>query len=168
MKLNEVAKKAADGTYMAVKFDKDTCDALKEFVEKLKVPNRIARDKLHTTIIYSRKHAPDLKANNDLYPIKAKGKELHIFQTQDKKNALVLKLDCDKLLDRHNEIMAEHQTTYDFPEYIPHITLSYDCGDFDPEAYEGDLPKELVIAEEYVEDLVLDWQNTWLMWKDGL
>lgn len=167
MKLNEIAKQA-NGTYMAVKYDKDAAEAIKELSNTLKVPNPLSREKMHTTIIYSRKHAPDLKANNDLYPIIAKGKELHIFPTQDKKNALVLKLECEALVNRHNEIMAEHQTTYDFPEYIPHITLSYDCGDFKPDDYTGELPQELTIIQEYVEDLVLDWQNTWLEQKDGL
>ena len=158
MKLNEIAKKVPDGSYVGVRFDKETKKAIKELMLELKVPNRISSDKLHSTIIYSRKYVPELKANNDLYPIKAKGIDLHIFDTQDKKRALVMKLDSRKLVDRHNEIMAEYQTTYDFPEYIPHITLSYDCGDFDPSTYTGKLPA-VTIEEEYVQDLILDWQN---------
>ena len=54
--------------------------------------------------------------------------------------------------------MDEYKTTYDFPEYIPHITLTYDAGDFDPSSYTGDLP-EIEYASEYVEDLVLDWTD---------
>jgi len=158
MKLNEIAKRV-DGTYVGTVFDKDTRKAIKELMVELKVPNRTPSARLHSTIIYSRKHAPDLKATEAIYPIKAKGKELHIFETRDGKRALVLKLDCPELIERHNEIMAEHQTTYDFPEYIPHVTLSYDCESFDPESYKGKLPN-LVIEGEYVEDLKLDWKAT--------
>lgn len=158
MKLNEIAKKIPDGSYVGVYFDKDSIKAIKELTLSLKVPNRIPSDKMHSTIIYSRKYVPELKADNSHYPMEAVGKELHIFNTQDDKRALVMKLDCQALVDRHNDIMAEYQTTYDFPEYIPHITLSYDCGDFDPSDYSGKLPK-VIILEEYVEDLIMDWQN---------
>lgn len=157
MKLNEIASKP-DGTYVGVKYDRESCKIIKQLALDLGVPNRITSDKIHSTVIYSRKYVPELKANNDIYPMNARGLELTIFDTRDGKRALVLKLKCQRLVDRHNQIMSEYQTTYDYPEYVPHITLSYDCGDFDPKSYKGELPK-LTIDEEYVEDLVLDWQN---------
>lgn len=157
MKLNEIVKQA-NGTYVGVKLDKESCKRIKELCKIIDVPNRVTTEKLHSTIIYSRKHVPELKADLTNYPIKAKAKEFHIFNAQDGKKALVLKLDCPALVDRHNHIMSEYGTTYDFPEYIPHVTISYDCGDFLPSDFDGELP-EITFTSEYVEDLVLDWQN---------
>lgn len=157
MKLNEIAKKP-DGTYVGVKLDKESCKKIKELCKELDVPNRVPTDKMHSTIIYSRKHVPELKADNSKYPMIGTPTELHIFNTQDNKRALVLKLKCPKLVDRHNDIMSEYQTTYDYPEYIVHVTLSYDCGEFDPSSFDGNLP-DVVFVSEYVQDLVLDWQN---------
>ena len=157
MKLNEIAKKA-DGTYVGTNIDKESKDRIKRLVLELGVQNGIRSDKMHVTLIYSRKYVPTLKAETSPYPMKAIGSSLEIFPTQDDKNALVMKLKCDELIDRHNQLMSEYQTTYDYDEYIPHITLSYDCGDFDPTSYTGEFPL-VTITDEYVEDLVLYWQN---------
>lgn len=157
MKLDEIAKKP-EGTYVGTVFDKETKKAVKDFMIELDVPNRTPSDRLHSTIIYSRKYVPELKASDAIYPLKAKGKELHIFKTRDEKNALVIKIDCPELIARHNKIMDEYQTTYDFPEYIPHVTVSYDCGDFDIKSFKGKLP-DFTITGEYVEDLQLTWND---------
>lgn len=157
MKLNEIKKKEG-GTYAAAKMDKKSCDKIKQFCIDNNIPNRVKSEKLHTTIIYSRTKAPNLKASDEIYPLKAMCSELEIFKTFDGKNALVMKLHSPELVAHHESIMREHQTTYDYDEYKPHITISYDCGDFDPNSFVGELPMVTFISE-YVEDLVLDWQN---------
>lgn len=161
MKLCEITQKAntASGTYVAATMDKESKNKIKDLCISMGIPNRIKREKMHTTIIYSRKHVPELEVNESMYPLEASSLELETFNTQDDKKALVLKIKSKKLVDRHNSLMAKYDLTYDFPEYIPHITLSYDIGDFDVSAYEGDLPDSLIFMTEYVEDLVLDWQN---------
>lgn len=158
MKLNEIKKGTPDGTYVGLNVDKETKLRIKELCKTLKIENRVTGDKLHTTVIYSRKYVPNIKLNDEMYPLTVETKKLHVFDTQDGKRALVLMLDAPKLVDRHNEIMSEYQTTYDFDEYLPHVTICYDCGDFDPHSYGGLLPK-VTFTGEYMEDLVLDWQN---------
>jgi hypothetical protein len=54
--------------------------------------------------------------------------------------------------------MDNSDATYDFPEYLPHISLSYNVGDLKP----GDLgdPTEIgdiEIVDEYTEQLNTDW-----------
>lgn len=70
------------------------------------------------------------------------------------KRALVLVLDSDYLHFRHNVGMALG-ATYDFPSYIPHITLSYDIKSLSFEKERIDL--EVIRSKEYVEELDLDW-----------
>ena len=51
--------------------------------------------------------------------------------------------------------MDKYELTYDYPEYIPHITLSYDIGDtILPKNVE--FPKFFRISSEYQEDLNLN------------
>lgn len=157
MKLYEIAKKVPDGSYVAVKYDDESRDKLYEFAEKLNLPNLLPKSKYHTTLIYSRKYNPDIKEDQSLYPLKIKGKELHVFDTQDNKRALVMKFDSPELVERHNFLMSEYQLQYDYDEYIPHITLSYDIGDMDVD-FSGKFPI-MTVTEEYVEDLIFDWQN---------
>lgn len=160
MKLNQLVttSKTPDGVYVAVNLNKESCDKIKKLANDIGVDNVVARGKMHCTVIYSRKYVPDIEVDQSVYPMEANAKCLHIFRTFDNKNALVLKLDCPQLVERHNFIMDKYKTTYDFEEYIPHVTISYDCGDFNPEDFTGELPN-IVFVGEYLEDLILDWQN---------
>ena len=151
--------KEPDGTYVGVKLSKDSMKKLSELQKAIDVPNPLDPEKMHITVIYSRKHLPDFKAKGKLEkPIKAKLDELDIFPSRDDKNVLVVKLKTPELTKRHKEIMKEHGATYDWDEYKPHVTLSYDVGDFDPKAHNlKDHLNEIEIVEEYDEDLKLDW-----------
>lgn len=158
MKLSEISN-TVKGTYYAARMDAKSKNAIMNFAEKiLKVPNILEKKKLHTTIIFSRKYAAEAVSSNEIYPITSNGKTLAIFPTQDDKRALVMKLDCPELIKRHEELMQEYEFTYDYDEYVPHVTLSYDCGDFEIEDFDGELPQVTFISE-YVEDLELLWQN---------
>jgi 2'-5' RNA ligase len=159
MKLYEIAQKVKpDGTYVAATMDKDSLNKIKTLQKELNIPNEISRSKMHTTIIYSKKYNPNVKADQSNYPMEAKAKELTVFKQRNDKNALVLKLECQGLEDRHNYLMTEYNLTYDFPQYHPHITLSYDCGDFNPSNYKGELPS-VTFVSEYVEDLIMNWKE---------
>lgn len=160
MRLENIMNEAKepDGTYVAAVLSKESKNKIKNLCVNLGLSNRVSSDKMHTTIIYSRVHVPELEADQSIYPAKATAIGLDVFEMRNGKRALVLKIKSKKLTDRHNKIMDEYKTTYDFPEYIPHITLTYDAGDFDPSSYTGDLP-EIEYASEYVEDLVLDWTD---------
>lgn len=151
-----------DGTFVGVHLSKKSKDALAEAAAKMKVPNKLRRDKMHATLIYSRKYLPEFKAKGKFdEPLTATPDKLEIFPSQDgNSNVLVVRLDAPDLVKRHKEIMKEHGATYDFDEYKPHITLSYNVGDFDPDAHDikehMDDPT-IEIVDEYQEDLDLDW-----------
>jgi len=162
MKLNNILKETKKGTYVGVKFSQDDEEIIVSIIEKIGVPNPIAREDIHSTLLYSRKYLANYKVPSEtdmyVYP-----KEFHIFNGQDGKDILVIKLDSLDLSKRHEELMKEHNATYDFPEYIPHITLSYDIEGFMtlPEIkkkFSDLLPEKFHIVSEYVEDLDLEWK----------
>lgn len=149
----------SEGVYVGVKYDTDSVKKLKALIKQLKIPNEVPSSKIHTTIIYSRKYVPDIKTYDTILDIVAIPKKFTVFDTQDNKRALVIELDCEYLVDRHNAIMEEYGTTYDFEKYIPHITLSYDIGDLEFIYDFNENPIELVLTSEYTEKLILNWKT---------
>jgi len=156
------SKKTPDGTYVGLKLSEESCDRLYEAAKKLQIPNILDKKDYHTTLIYSRKYLPDFKAEGELYPpIAATIAKLEIFTGKDgDQKVLVAVLDCPELIERHHLIMNEFKATYDFDEYKPHVTLSYNCNDFDVDSIDITENIEspfIEFVEEYSTDLDLDW-----------
>lgn len=142
------------GVYVAVKYNQSARDDLLEFIKDYKIPSVLKAEDFHTTLIYSKKwdNITCLNDNMEDLEIVAHPKELHVFETFDKKRALVILLDCPYLNERHKYLMKKYDLTYDYPEYIPHITVSYDIGDMEiPKDVK--FPKFFRIQSEYQEDL---------------
>ena len=162
MKMEDLKKAFTQGTYAGVNFSVKTLEAIRQFAIEHEIPNRLETRKLHTTLLYSRKHLPKYEPAGKIDPpMIATFKEWDMFLTRptngNKPNrCLVMKIDCFDLWKRHIFLMNEHSATYDFLEYVPHISLSYDIGDFDYHQ----LPKfegEIEIVNEYSSILELDW-----------
>jgi hypothetical protein len=161
MKLDDLKKSFTQGTYAGVKFSDDTAEKLRKFAHDYGIPKPLKKEKLHTTLLYSRKYLPNYEAAGKYdQPMIAAFKGWDMFLTRPMKGeatrALVLKLDCVDLWNRWSFLMNEHQATYDFLDYIPHVTLSYDIGEFDYQR----LPvfdDTIEIVEEYMSKLDLDW-----------
>lgn len=165
MLLNEITKKEK-GTYAAVNFSNDTVKNITKYAKENNIPNILAADKFHTTLLYSRKFLPNFKPMGKYEePMKGTPTEFDVWQTNNEDgnntNCLVLKFDCPELTNRHKQLMKEHDALYDFPKYQTHISLSYDIGDLDI----SDLPdiKDILpcidIISEYGEDLDLSWSQ---------
>lgn len=153
MKLNELlTENEQPGTYAGVRFDRDTIDALEKFVKDNNIPN--GHDDWHTTLLYSRKHLPEYKPAGE-YPEPMNGTASGFEMFGEDKNILVLTYSCPELSKRHKELMDEHDAEFDFDEYRPHITLSYDPQDVTPDDLPG-FSAPITIIKEYSEDLDAD------------
>ena len=147
MKLEEVSAKK--GTYAGVRFSDETLENLAKYIEDNDIPNP-TRD-FHTTLLFSRKVLPKYDPTEYNEPLTGKFDGFELF---DEGKALVLRFDCPELVKRHKELMDEHKATYDYDEYRPHVTLSYDASDVDID----ELPKvkfPIEIEKEYKEELNL-------------
>lgn len=143
------------GTYLGARYNQKSKDKIQEVLKD--IPGAISPEKLHSTIIFSR---------NPVYIVphkdiswKAVGTKLEVWlDAVTESNILVLILDSEDLVNRYDEIMGSTAATYDYEEYIPHITLAYDViSEFNLPSFE---PMELTIIEEYVENLDLEWKDT--------
>ena len=169
MKLADIITETNDmrGTYAGTYFDINTVESIRDYITENKIPKPVNLSKLHTTLLYSRKFLPDYKAAGKYEtPMIGTPTELVVWKTKgddgsEPANCLVMKYECPDLVKRHQELMKTHGATYDYDEYNPHITLSYDIGDMDittlPNVVEA--IKQVVIGEEYGEDLHLDWAH---------
>ena len=160
MKLNELATKK--GTYVGAKPSEESKTHLTKLQKDINVPNPIPVSKMHVTLIYSRKYLPDFKPRGKLKEvIKTTPTKLDIFKSKEGVNVLVVILESEALTNRHNHIMDTHEATYDYDEYKPHLTLSYDCGDFDVNEHDiTKLLETITFDEEYDEELNTNWAKT--------
>jgi len=153
----KTTNKTPKGTYASVKYDEHSTEQLYQFCKDNNIPKPLRRDKYHSTLIYSSNHLPEFKAQSKVRwyanPI---GFETWASTSNSDKvtQCLVMRIECKELTDRFNYIMDNYDAIYDFDEYKPHITLSYDVGDdfeIDDLKYTGD---PLVITSEHTEDLI--------------
>jgi len=165
MKLEEISenKKTPDGTYASVHFNEDTINALNEYIENNNIPNPTNVKKIHSTLLYSRNYLPEYKPQGKLEPAwEGQFKHFSIFSANPKNSrgglVLVMEYACPEQSKRFDELMNIYDATYDFDEYKPHITLSYDIGDFDHKKLPK-FEKPLKIVEEKSEDLNLNWEG---------
>lgn len=162
MKLRDLfEKKETKGTYAGVCFNDETTQAIKKYISDNNIPNGVPVDKLHTTLLYSRKFLPDYVPQGDIDPpFTGTVTGLTVWLTQDKKSrCLIMKYDCPELTERHKFLMETHGATFDYDSYKTHVTLSYDIGDLDHKKLPdvaAEIP-EITIVKEYSEVLDLNW-----------
>lgn len=156
MKFSEIIQeKIEPGTFAGVRLSKESQNIIKEFCQNNHISNPSPKDKLHITLLYSKKPCPDYKPSQKPYPMTARAKNFEIWVSEHidgKPNCLVLKLECAGLVKRQKYLMDKHGATFDYDEYVPHITFSYDVGNLKA----NDIPKfthDLIIEKEYQEDL---------------
>lgn len=148
------ADEDASGTYVGVKLSEESAAQVKEFMRNNSIPVPLPKSKLHVTVIYSRKELPDFKPKGKLEdPIVVVPEKFALFG--ESKNALVVKIKSPDLVKRHKEIMKEHNATFDYDVYEPHISLSYDCVGFDVSSLDLEELGPLEIVEEYEEEITL-------------
>lgn len=146
---------ALPGTFAGVRLSTKTVRHLQVYQKENDIQNPVLPEKFHITILYSRKPCPDFEPAGQLVePIVGQFKEWDLFPSQpdengNRSNCLVMKLTCPELEQRHARLMKEHGATFDFDEYIPHLTLSYDVGDINVKALPEFLEPIIIVSEYY-------------------
>lgn len=134
------------GLYACVKYDQATKDWIESIGKQLRVPNLIPKDDFHTTIQYSRADVPGYEVDGSMGGKVANSGSIYFekFKKPDQPSCLVMRFDSPVLQLRHDygRLLG---ASYDFSQYKPHITLSYDVPD---DFYIGD--------DKFVRDLIID------------
>lgn len=155
MTLGTVAK---NGTYVGLRVSAASSDLLYETCVDSGVPVKYSmfKERLHTTVIYSRKHCPNILLPKEGTKYMAEPDGYEIFSGMRGENILVLKLNSPEVSELHRQLVIANGATHDYPYFNLHVTLSYNYTDT---SVMGILPfKHLVeLGEAYSEDLDLNW-----------
>ena len=151
----------SNGTYVGVRLSGKSKSKIRKVAKEIGVPNMVANAEMHITVIFSRKHMVNYAPLGKLEePIIAEVDKLTVFQKPESGSprVLVITLKSPDLTKRHKSLMKDYGAEYDFDKYIPHVTLSYDCGEYDENGHniKEYFDDPLEISEEYEEVLKLD------------
>ena len=143
------------GSYVALRVLRPFSTYLLSHCKSANIPVQTStfERRLHTTVIYSRIHSPDIKVDPITQHVATFAGYDMFTNANGEKSVLVMKINAPTIVERHHNLMRTYKLAYDYPEYIPHVTLSYayyDRIDGLPNINFG-----LILGEEYVEDLEL-------------
>lgn len=162
--MSDIVESEIKGTYVAVKYNPYSLTKLIEVAHEYNVPNVISLDDMHTTLIYSTKGADTVEVHDKINYIGIPNK-FNIWESQNGSKCLVLILNCNALVERNTELMNKYDFVSDYPEYTPHITLSYDVGNWgnleklNEKIIKNKIYYMVVTTHEYVEDLNIGWKD---------
>ena len=164
MKIIDFKIRAPRGTYYGARPTKQTCESILDFMSDNKIPNPLAEKVMHVTVIYSRVWCA-AKALGDLDPNwEGQFHAYNVWPTtpeddEEPTSCLTLGFNCPEMHKRHHDLRKEG-ATHDFPDFKPHVTLSYDVGnDYDHHGLSHYLGP-LAFHQEFSEPLNLNFVKT--------
>lgn len=131
--------------------------ALAAWATRHGVPNVISAEEMHATIIYSRAQVDwDAISYADPDSYTAEGGPRFLKVLGPTESTLALRFVSDYFRFRHDEF-REMGASWDWPEYLPHVTLSYDAAGFEFDALDG-FTGALVFGPERFAEVKEDWE----------
>ena len=110
------------GTYVEFRLSDDSTWNMEAYMERLGLP--MPRHGFHATTVYSRIPISYVPVNLPSMAFNCFADGLLLLQSK-LGLCLCLSVNCDALWRSHNSALRLG-ATWDFPEYLPHITLAYD------------------------------------------
>ena len=121
-------------------------DAWVKWAEKFGVPSPVEADKMHVTILASRK---DVKVRPQIGEHQVFTTQGHVTKLGLEADVLVFAWSCDWMLSDRHYTLREFGGTSDWPDYRPHITLSYSAKDFElPDEALAAMPPSFLLGPE--------------------
>ena len=157
--LQYIKESQGKGTYIKLVPSLESREAISKIATSFNVPNQIIADELHTTIVFSRKwFDPGFSLNECSIDATINGYKL--FPNDDGTACLVLTLFCAEVHTKHEYYKDIYKATFDYPDYTPHITLSYEVP-LGYVLYQSIIDSFDIVTFEYevVEELDLNWKD---------
>lgn len=162
MKMTELAN---NGVYAAVRPTPESIQKIYEYLKQRNIPNAVAPEKLHVTLISSEQPMPGFIPDPSIRHV-ATPISFTFFNTKPPSadmtpwRALVLRLACNTLSQRHLQLHQQFGGNYRYGgKFEPHMTWSYNIENMDPSDISW-LPRpdfEIILTGEYAEQLNLNW-----------
>lgn len=146
------------GTYASLDLNKKSQKHLFTWLSKHDFKNIVEPSEYHCTVLSSRKAVPEVDKWEIDLPIVVHAAGWKIFPTKDDKKCLVLEVQNSKISDIHYKAEEELGATWDFPDFVPHITV---CLDYKEDTEPRNLPKFKLVFDNFsVSELDLDFKSS--------
>jgi hypothetical protein len=113
------------GTYFSIEPSIQSKMLIHAVMTEYGIKNQIPLNKLHTTIIYSKKPCPDMRYYQPKLPVWGVANRFELFGTKVGTKCLVLLVSSPEIEELYNKLQ-QYEPTTDFPNYRAHMSLSYD------------------------------------------
>lgn len=121
--------KETNGVYLGIRPTGASIHLLHDWVLAQGIPNPVAAHASHVTVLFSR--TPVNVVIDRTREYHAHGVRFEQVRHRfDKTNALVLVLESPSIVARHKGLIAAGGT-HDYPDFMPHVTLTTNIEDFD-------------------------------------
>lgn len=117
------------GTFVGAKLTEDCADRLIEWMTQQGIPNPTPKEELHCTVVYSEDREIKIAPLAYEPPLEVDPAGYRFKHFGDNREILVLAFNRPELSHRHKMLRQKHKLDWKFPEYIPHVTLSYNAPD---------------------------------------
>ena len=134
-----------NGVYIAFNLSKETEDNIKEYCSQ-HIPGIEMNEDLHSTLVFSKKA---MEKKIDRKPDRAKGKFKQFSKFGKDEESLVIELDSEDMMNLHKWMTSDHDFISDFPDYKPHVSITYKGKDIDienlpPMDFEFDMEHQVI------------------------
>lgn len=136
-------------------------DDLVAWAKRQGIPNPIPGDKMHVTLIYSKAPVDWLAMGNAWSPevtVEEGGPRI-VERLGPRRDVIALTFASDALQWRNTELREKGAST-DYPEYLPHVTVSVDVPDDFDHTLIAPYTGKLVFGPEIFEGINEDWKAT--------
>jgi hypothetical protein len=147
-----------------VRRDVLNADAIVKWAKKAGFKTTLPADDMHVTLAFSKSPVDWMKAGDNWGgeqdgKLKVRPGGVRVLEKfGDGAGCIVLAFSCSELTWRHEQIKRDAGASWDYPDYNPHITITYDVGDLDwqkVEPYRG----PIVLGPEIFEEIDEDWKS---------
>lgn len=163
----ERVEKASGAKPLYMKRKVLNAERIVEWAKSQGIPTTLNPDDMHVTVIYSKEpfneeytRMAEMQGEHPMYygGHVVRGGKRSVERLGQNGEALVLKIECPKMASEHYAFRAMGASSSDWPDYKPHITLSWQADGIDEKAirpFEGDI----VLSDIFVSLLDEDWKS---------
>lgn len=140
------------GLFIGLEVSEQDLENIKKFQEAIELSNPVKKEEIHSTLFAT---SDNFEYNLPTHlPLVIEHLTLGKIKTQSGVDCLVLYFESEILKNKHDFIKSHFKVNPYYGNFIPHVTLSYDCGDIDITGL--NLKKyiqSLTFVTEYTQDL---------------
>jgi len=144
------------GVYISLKVSEESKKEINKWQEKYLKGTEYNKNDLHLTLIYSKKEHKE-RIETSSYKIPVIVTEYDIYG-EEGNECLVAKVKSEELLFKNSELVNKYGFISDFPNYEPHITLSYNMNNIQINSLPI-IDFVIELEEETIAEINKDWKT---------